>query len=196
MEQSKGGTKQGNKGFLFGTCHSYVPVSSASESNRMMKLFSLPTLAWDPTIELRCTLEEGQTIIDESARVNGVAHLLFHPAALHREGVAAALVELAEYGRNKGLQWWTSEEIYRWMELKRGIEATVIFDKHQRRQLLVRAQQPCKGVTVLLSQAAPQVGIPSNEGAVRSIKPTDRFGLASHELVLDLNEGETVIPID
>ena len=54
VEQSKGGTKRGNKGFLAGTCHPYVPMSNAYENNRSLDVISLPTLAWDPPDEDRC----------------------------------------------------------------------------------------------------------------------------------------------
>ncbi|KRE36491.1 hypothetical protein [Paenibacillus sp. Soil724D2] len=196
VEQSKGGTKQGNKGFLAGTCHPYIPVSNALERNRLMQVFSLPTLAWDPPTALRCTLKEAQSIIELSAHVNGVVHFLFHPAALVNEEVGPALVDLVNYGRMQGLHWWTSKQLFRWLQIKRGIDVSVQPGTNEGKQLYISAQHPCKGLTVLITQLPSKMGIPSNNGTIRSIRFKQRFGLSFHEIILDVRQGNTIIPFD
>ena len=196
VEQSKGERSKAIKDFLQVQCHPYIPVSNASEKNRLMQVLSLPTLAWDPPTALRCTLKEAQSIIDRSAQVNGVAHFLFHPAALVNKEVGSVLVDLVNYGRKQGLHWWTSEELYVWLHLKRGIEVFVQSGTNDGKQLYISAQQPCSGLTVLISQPPSKMGIPSNNGTIRSIRNIQRFGLSFYEIILDISQGKTLIPLD
>lgn len=190
VEQSKGGTKQGNKGFLSGTCHMHLPISNAAERNRLMKVYSNPTLAWDPPMALRCTGPEARAIIDRCKSVYGVAHFLYHPATfkLHAE-VGPTFVETVRYGKEQGLPWWTAKQLYEWHELRRTIEVQAEAGK-----LVVKAGGACQGLTVLLPADHP---LPEGGagGTVRAVKPTERYGMPLQMWVLDVPQGETVIPL-
>jgi peptidoglycan/xylan/chitin deacetylase (PgdA/CDA1 family) len=188
MEQSKGGTKQGNKGFLAGTCHPYLPASDPSEHNRLMNVYSCPTLAWDPPVPLRCTLPEAKALLDRSKDVYGVAHFLYHPATFKLYAdVGPGFVELIRYGKEQGLEWWTSAELYEWLELRRGIQAEI-----QGGRLVITADKACNGVTVLLPGDSV---VAAGAEAVRSVNRVKRYGMDMAELILDLPQGETVIPL-
>lgn len=189
VEQSKGGTKQGNKGFLAGTCHPYLPMSDSSERNRIMRVYSNPTLAWDPPVPIRCTLPEGKALIDRCRAVYGVAHFLYHPATLAAHGTGDALVELVRYGEEQGLVWWTAQDMYEWLERRRAVEATV-----EGGYLRIRAEYACKGLTVMLppDTAAPE-GVAAS--TVRQVRYVKRYGLPLQQWIVDVPEGETAIPL-
>lgn len=190
VEQSKGGTKQGNKGFLAGTCHPYLPASDAAENNRIMNVYSNPTLAWDPPVPLRCTYPEAKALVDRSKDVYGVAHFLYHPATFKMyEDVGPTFVELIRYGKEAGLAWWTALELYSWLELRRTVEVRV-----EAGQLRIVSGTECKGLTILLSEGSLSPETAAAPG-VRSMKAVERFGIRLQELVLDAVQGETNIEL-
>lgn len=184
VEQSRGGTKQGNKGFLSGTCHPFLPVSQGGKAcNRLFPIYNLPTLAWDPPLPLRCTMTEARMILNRSLDVHGVAHFLFHPTLIERNSeVKPALLELIDYGREKGLAWWTSEQIYSWLEVRRDISVRLQEDK-----LVICAARAHDAVTLLLNSLVTGL---YPEGSTRTVR---RFGHTLAELTIALPEGETVI---
>lgn len=190
FEQSQGGTKQGNKGFLSGTCHPYLPVSDAAERNRLMNVYSNPTLAWDPPVPIRCTEPEAKALLDRSKDVYGVAHFLYHPASLlNHKDEYGGFVELIRYGKERGLAWWTALELYDWLELRRTVEASV-----EDGCLVIAAGRACQGLTVLLSASAK---VPEGEAGalVRSASEVERCGIRLQQWILDVPQGETRIPL-
>jgi hypothetical protein len=208
VEQSMGGTKQGNKGFLAGTCHPYKPMSNATERNRLMDVVAMPTLAWDPPNVLRCTIEEAKVLVDRAADVYGVAHFLVHPGQLLiNENVGPGLVELAQYGTGKQLPWWTSEQIYNWLQIKRGVTVTAAAKQElgaiansdngnaAGAGLRIQAEQACEGLTVVCS--SNQIPVIPENGPVRlrSAKQVERYGIMLLELIVDVPAGVTIIPL-
>jgi hypothetical protein len=196
IEQSKGGTKQGNKGFLFGTCHPNVPVSSPAENNRRFNVISLPTLAWDPPIPIRCTADEAKLLLLRSKDVYGVAHFLFHPGAILNgtDTMKAGdfMVELCKYGRELGLEWWTSEAIDRWVRTRRNVRVETAED-----EITVESDEAIQGLTVLLHKPDQvQVSVGSDASVVvKQIKPIERFGRSYVELVIDVPQGTSVLKL-
>ncbi|RKN84064.1 hypothetical protein [Paenibacillus ginsengarvi] len=190
FEQSKGGTKQGNKGFLAGTCHPYLPMSDSADRNRIMKVYSNPTLAWDPPVPIRCTMPEAKVLLDRSKEVYGVAHFLYHPATMAaHDNVGSGFLELLRYGEEQGLVWWTALELYNWLELRRTVQATV-----EDGYLRITAERVCKGLTVLLP---PDAALPEGGGAavIRSERMVNRCGMPLRQLILDVPQGVTSIPL-
>ncbi|MBP1994937.1 hypothetical protein [Paenibacillus eucommiae] len=201
VEQSRGGTRQGNKGFLAGTCHPFVPVGTAAERNRPLAVLSLPTLAWDPPMPLRCTRSEAFALLDRAVDVNGVAHFLFHPAMLLREGdeVGAFLVELAGYGASRGLAWWTAEQLWQWRSNRAQVVVRVERDESGEPLWVIEADADLDGFTLLIAgQEQGQWLARTRGGAVsdqvdRMIRSqaVNRFGCAYMELTVDIRKGRT-----
>jgi hypothetical protein len=195
VEQSKGGTKQGNKGFLFGTCHPYVPIASSAERNRRYDVISLPTLAWDPPMPLRCSAQEAKLLLRRSCDVYGVAHFLFHPGVVLLGSAAQTagdfMVELCQYGRELGLEWWTSEAIDRWVRTRRNIRVHAAPDG----RLTVETSEAVQGLTLLLPDYDQRgwTNAIGDSATVRSITPRERFGRAFIELVVDVPQGKSMI---
>ncbi|TMV49146.1 hypothetical protein FE783_15905 [Paenibacillus mesophilus] len=198
LEQSKGGTKQGNKGFLAGTCHPYVPVETESERNRPFNLLSLPTLAWDPPVPARCTLEEACAITNRARDVYGVAHFLFHPGMVgkRKNGVGESLVELVRYGREKGLEWWTGEEIERWFRLRKQVQMELKRARDGDFVLNVSTEYAVQGLTLLLAaETGVHLAAECQDGStsIASFRPVERFGRSYWELIADVAAGAIFI---
>lgn len=200
IEQSRGGTKQGNKGFLAGTCHPYRPIDHAGEYNRLMYLISLPTLAWDPPLAFRCTRGEAMALLNRALDVYGVAHFLFHPGLLDPEGEADAVGEmltaLVQAGRDRGIEWWTSETIGNWLRDRRGIkvEALERLPGEQTLRATVVSDVRLERVSLLLTASQEEGAIvqSANEAAfVHDYRPVMRFGVPYMELIADLPAGRT-----
>jgi len=196
VEQSKGGSKQGNKGFLFGTCHPYGPVGSPAERNRPFDIISLPTLSWDPPMAARCTFEEAKTLLRRSCDVYGVAHFLFHPAMVEsgQESLTSGdcLVGLCRYGKQLGLEWWTSEQIWQWFQTRRQIRI-----ESEERKIRISSEVTILDLTLILPlRENESLSVTSsNAEAIRRISHQERFGRAFVEVVLDVAEGETILQV-
>lgn len=194
VEQSKGGTKRGNKGFLAGTCHPYVPMGGASDGNRSFDLISLPTLAWDPPDEERCTEREAFALLERSRDVYGVAHFLLHPGAMGtmQEGaMGEVLVKLAAHGRSLGMEWWTSEEIWRWRRARNETRIKVFKESEDALTLSISAEAAVRGFTVLVAvRQAEELTVRQSRGcAVNTIRRVSRFGCDYMEVDLDAEPG-------
>lgn len=196
VEQSRGGTKQGNKGFLAGTCHPFRPIGKANEQNRLFELLSLPVLSWDPPMGIRCTAAEAHALLDRAIEVNGVAHFLFHPQMLIKDNdeVGSMLVELATEGKNQGIQWWTSEKIWLWLQQRNQVAAELVRTGTGMRAV-ISSEVAIEGLTLLLPEDLQSKTISALENAVqvRSFRPILRFGCKSAELQLDIQAGKTVL---
>jgi hypothetical protein len=198
VEQSRGGTKQGNKGFLFGTCHPLRVIGTAREKNRIRDIISLPTLAWDPPMPARCTLDEAKALLRRCEDVYGVAHFLFHPGTIEQsaDGLTAgeAMVSLCEYGREGEMDWWTSRQIDDWMRQRRDcqIETTPIRDGSIK--VTITCVEEIKGLTFFLFQENSGVWVPTDD-LLRSLLPLERFGRAGVEVILDVPAGKTTFEV-
>lgn len=192
VEQSKGGTKQGNKGFISGTCHPYRPMAAASERNRLFDVYSNPTLAWDPPLPARCTLSEAKALLDRCHDVAGVAHFLIHPANIKQhQSVGETMVELVRYGRERGLAWWTAVELHNWLTLRSGVRASIEGDF-----LRLESNEACRGVTVLTPDAGEASEMsPETAAVVRCSRTVERMGIRRREWILDVPAGTTLIPL-
>jgi len=204
MEQSKGGTKQGNKGFTFGTSHPHLSFDPAT-GGYAARVVSLPTLSWDPPFPLRCTAEEAFALTERVRDTNGVAHFLFHPsfAGNAEDQVGEMMVKLVAYGRSLGLEWWTSEQIWKWFELRRQVtvewSSGAVDTAHGR--IVSTAGEEIEGVTVLLAWDEAGFGTPGhswrfaadNGAELTRIVDVTRFGCAFKEVQLRLQPGETKI---
>ncbi len=115
-DQTRGPSKKGTIGFPLGGSHPYFPIDDESGNPHMMKVLETNLITQDLVVV--CPPEYGSQFVDSVLRHHGVAHFLFHPAHIKKPHVADALHNLVQYGRDQGLEWWTSEEIYRW-ELSR-----------------------------------------------------------------------------
>lgn len=125
-DQTRGPSKKGNVGFLFGTCHPYQPMAWAHERNRLYDVFEIGFLTQDiPSWTDESVIEP---FLEQVARVNGVAHFLFHQVRIHSEsGVVEALRKVVRQAKERGYTFWTGEQIHAWERARRQIRLYGIY---------------------------------------------------------------------
>ena len=151
-DQTRGPSKQGTIGFPLGGSQPYFPIDEQADSPRFLKVLEVNLLTQDLVVV--CPRQYGRQLVDCVLRHHGVAHFLFHPAHVLKPGVADALRDLVDYGRAQGLEWWTSEQIYQWEMLRRGVEA----EFRSGNSLTLRAPKPLSRATLLLLKSRHKRG--------------------------------------
>ncbi len=116
-DQTKGPSKKGNVGFIFGGSHPWTPMDETDGSFIDVLEINLAT----QDLVLTCPYVVGPTVVDKALKHNGIAHFLFHPAHVLKPGIADAMKNVVNYGRDKGLQWFTSGEINHWERFRRHV---------------------------------------------------------------------------
>jgi hypothetical protein len=127
LDQTRGPSKRGNVGMLFGTCQPFRPIAWHDEGNRCYDVLELGFLTQDMDLGSWADNSVIVPFIEQVQRVRGVAHFLFHPIHLHeREAVRQAFRQLVgELGR-RGFVFWTSEQISAWERARRALRITFI----------------------------------------------------------------------
>src|SRR5690606_2693106 len=97
-DQTKSGTKMGNRGFTFGGSHPWFPIDE--HTRRMIDVLEVNLLTWE-LIE-RGPLELGETMVQEALRLGGVVHMVYHPARLRNPDVPRSLRHIVRYGTERG----------------------------------------------------------------------------------------------
>lgn len=146
VDQSKGPSKIGNLGFNFGTCQIWRPMEDALHGNRLLDVFELTFHTHDMHhSERRVALR--REVLRAAKRVAGVAHFIFHPQRIHEQGQPEAIADIVAYGRELGVEWWTSERIWRWHTARRLADVGVERDGDD---LVITVADAPEGLTLLL----------------------------------------------
>ncbi|MFC4075819.1 hypothetical protein [Salinithrix halophila] len=121
-DQTRGPSKRGNVGFLFGTCRPYFPLSWAEEGNRRLDVLEIGFLTQDLDLGSWADSSIIEPFLDRVGQVQGVAHFLFHPIHLHRdEKVRSALRRVVREAKRCGFGFWTGEAIDDWERRRRRL---------------------------------------------------------------------------
>jgi hypothetical protein len=126
----------------------------------------------------------GPALVDECLAHHGIVHLIFHPAHIAKPGVAAALRALVTYGRQQGLEWWTSEQIDRWERARRTVSL-----QPESQGLRFSTTEPLHRATLLFLNAPDQLRV---NGAPAEARPVARYGFPFRALLADLGPEEVV----
>lgn len=179
-DQTRGPSKKGTIGFPLGGSQPYFPLDDEADPPRFFNVLEVNMLTQDLVVV--CPEEYGNQLLDSALRHHGVAHFLFHPAHIQKPGVAEALSSLVDYGRLQGLEWWTSQQIWQWETLRRGVEAEFASSG----SFTLSASQPLHQATLLLltPAQAPQAMI-VNGHAVETTR-CNLHGFEFDALTLDL----------
>lgn len=123
-EQSRGNSKKGSVGFLYGTAHPYFPIAWADEENRFYDVLQIGFHYGD---FLQCDPSLIGPLLDEAARVEGVAHFVFHQIHIDRKAfIRDWLREYVRVAAAKGFTFWTGSRINEWERARRRIRITGI----------------------------------------------------------------------
>lgn len=157
-EQSKGPSKRGTIGFVFGGSHPWRPLDDESERSRILDVFAINLLSQDIISDdvfpsgifhpANVPASVGKWLLEQTVRMGGVAHFLFHPAHIRRQGTKEAIKQLVNYGRDLGLVWLTSQQIVDWLKRRLAIKQTVECHGNEWFWRL-KSSQTIEGVTLL-----------------------------------------------
>jgi len=127
-DQTRGPSKRGNVGFLFGTCRPYVPMAWWEERNRMYDVLEIGFLTQDLGIGAWADTSVIVPFLEQTAAVRGVAHFLCHQHYFHTRPaeLEAALDMIVEEARKRKFVFWTGAQIDDWVRARRGTKITGI----------------------------------------------------------------------
>lgn len=157
-EQSKGPSKRGTVGFLFGGSHPWRPIDDEREQPRFLSTIAINLFSQDMVSDDTPTdgffhpaivpVSVGKWLLEQTVRMGGVAHFLFHPAHIRRQGTKSALEQLVAFGYELGLKWQTSQQIVNWLNRRRSVKQRV--DNFDGKWIWrLEAPQPLEGATLL-----------------------------------------------
>lgn len=167
-DQTRGPSKKGNTGFLFGTCHPYYPISRWNRRNRLYGVLEIGFLTQDMDHGKWADSSVIVPFLTQVRRVRGVAQFLFHQYHLHRLAeVRAAFHSCVEMAREMGFSFWTGRQIVQWTRARRNAELAGLDPSLNPR---LRGLEPGYDYTVWIP--IPAVGEPLDEPA------ETRYGVA------------------
>ena len=127
LDQTRGPSKRGNVGLLFGTCQPYFPIAWRDEANRLCDVIELGFLTQDMDLGNWADSSVIGPFLDQAQRARGVAHFLFHPVHLHaKEAVRAAFRRVVDEARRRGFVFWASRQINEWTRARRKLRIEAI----------------------------------------------------------------------
>ncbi len=121
-DQTRGPSKKGNIGLIFGTCHPYFPISDFTEGNRFYDVLEIGFLSQDLNHPDLYDSSVVDPFLNTIQAAEGVAHFLFHQAHIHNyESVRRAVHEVVDGARKRGFALWTISEINNWERARRDL---------------------------------------------------------------------------
>lgn len=176
VDQSKGPSKRGNCGFLFGGCHPWFPLEDAAHGSQFLDVLEINLFAQD--LIVAAPPELADPLVRRSRARGGVAHFLFHPAHVAKPGVADAMGRLITFAQAQGLQWWTSDRIGRWERSRRKVRLSVAGGRLQ-----AITPEPVPSATLLVLDTGDDS---SDRRELAGWEPVERWGFPFRRRVVDL----------
>ncbi len=192
LDQSKGPSKHGNTGHLYGSTHPWFPMDPATgrrydvlEVNFLSQDMVNPANHPDAPVDEYAPYAIAEPLVDRVKRHYGVAHFLFHPHHCRRPGVPAALADVVRYAREQGLPWWTAAQINAW---ERGRRAVSFADVRGGGADLT-AGAPLEDATLLVLRVGDEERGLQIDGRPAAARSVARYGFRFHAVTQTLDAG-------
>ncbi|MDE2816575.1 MAG: hypothetical protein OXM03_02660 [Chloroflexota bacterium] len=192
-DQSKGPSKHGNTGHLYGSTHPWFPMDPDSgrsynvlEVNFLTQDMVNPAGQPDAPVDKYAPYAIAEPLVDRVKKHYGVAHYLFHPHHCRQPGVPAAMADVIEYALQQGLPWWTAREINAWERSRRKLT----FGDVDNAGAVVHAGQQLEDATLLVLNARDQEREFHIDGKPTYARSVDRYGFRFHAVTHTLAAGE------
>lgn len=176
-DQTRGPSKKGNVGFLYGTCLPYYPISRYDEQNRMYSVLEIGFLTPDMNTGKWSDNSIILPLLQQVQAVHGVAHFLFHQIHLHRlESVRQAFAQTVQLAREYGFVFWTGREILEWEKKRRQAQGLL-------KQLTDENRLSEQTVARLPEKTVVWVPVPADEDNDANASVKGHYGLACSKLI-------------
>ena len=192
-DQTKGPSKDGNTGHLYGSTHPWFPMDSDSghfydvlEVNFLTQDMVQPVGHPDAPVDAYAPYSIAEPLVDRVRKHYGVAHYLFHPHHCLRPGVPAAMAQVVAYARQQGLPWWTSEEIDAWERSRRAMSFGEVGDHGAS----LRAGSSLVDATLLLLETGSERRAISVDRRAMPTRSVERYGFRFQAVTQTLAAGE------
>ena len=180
LDQSKGPSKGGGTGFIFGTCHPYFPIDP---KGNILNVLELPTHAQDLIITAPPIMS--QKIGTATYERHGIMHLLFHPNHIKKEGVKESLLNAVQEAKDKGVEWWTAREINQWERSRRKVQWKGLKSSQDSLEIQLTSTESLSEATLLFlnTKSDHSIKIDQNEHSLTSVV---RWDFSFQSVILDL----------
>ncbi|NQX58249.1 hypothetical protein [Paenibacillus qinlingensis] len=175
-DQTRGPSKKGNVGYLFGTSHPYFPIALFDEQNRFYRVVEIGFLTQDLDLGHLADNRVIEPFLQQAREVNGVAHFLFHQIHIYtRAEVRDAIRMLVEQAREMGFTFWKSKQIQDWTRLRRTVRILGCDDNGS---IHLEANEAVEGLVIWVPMAPNAVFKPEEGHEIQ-------FGVPCSKVVVD-----------
>jgi hypothetical protein len=172
-DQTRGPSKKGNVGFLFGTCQPYFPISLFDEKNRFYNVLEIGFLTQDLDLGHLADQTVIEPFLEQVKQVNGVAHFLYHQIHIYtREDVRNAFRMTVAKAREMGFTFWLSKQIQDWTRLRRAVRIQACDDQGN---IVLDADEAVQGLVVWIPIKAADSFMPEEGHEMRFGIPCRKF---------------------
>ena len=192
-DQTKGPSKFGNTGHLFGSTHPWFPMDPDSgrcydvlEINFLTQDMVQPRGHPDAPVDAYVPYAIAEPLVDRVRKHYGVAHYLFHPHHCVRPGVPTAMADVVRYARAQGMPWWTAQQINAWERSRRS----VAFADVGAAAATIHVGAPLEDATLLVLQVGEQECDVRVDGLPAASRSVERYGFRFQAVTHALAAGE------
>lgn len=189
FDANKGASKTGEAGFNFGFCHPYFPVDA---DGQMLDVLEISTISQD--LGRFAPIELGEPLLQACLKVNGIMHMVFHPAHIVKPGVAETLSDLIARAKSVGMEWWTGRQINSWERARRTATWSDYAQTSDGARVTLTLKEDLTDITVMwLTSDDAQVTV---NGVEEETSTITRWGFSFRSVVFDIGrERESVLVI-